>query len=117
MNTVLFFISIIVSIAVFYLSYKNVSENSSDRFKRMLPLGLSCGVILLCILGLLAVFLLFSFIRHRVLLEGEKDLLTPPGQMVDVDGHKMHVFEWWGGEYHPLEDLIAEMDEVKRNRK
>ena len=48
--------------------------------------------VLLCILGLLAVFLLFSFIRHRVLLEGEKDLLTPPGQMVDVDGHKMHVY-------------------------
>ena len=56
MNTVLFFISIIVSIAVFYLSYKNVSENSSDRFKRMLPLGLSCGVILPCILGVMKVF-------------------------------------------------------------
>lgn len=28
----------------------------------------------------------------------------------------MHVFEWWGGEYHPLEELIAEMDEVKRNK-
>jgi hypothetical protein len=27
----------------------------------------------------------------------------------------MHVFEWWGGEYRPLEDLISEMDEVKRN--
>ena len=47
---------------------------------------------ILCFLGLLAVFLLFSFIRHRVMLEGEKDLLTPPGQMVDVDGHKMHVY-------------------------
>ena len=28
----------------------------------------------------------------------------------------MHVFEWWGGEYRPLEELIAEMDEVKRKR-
>lgn len=28
----------------------------------------------------------------------------------------MHVFEWWGGEYRPLEELIAEMDEVKRNQ-
>ena len=43
-------------------------------------------------MGLTAVFLLFSFIRHRILLEGEKDLLTPPGQMIDVDGHKMHVY-------------------------
>ena len=25
----------------------------------------------------------------------------------------MHVFEYWGGEYHPLEELIREMDEIK----
>lgn len=29
----------------------------------------------------------------------------------------MYVFEWWGGEYHPLEELIAEMDEVKKKQK
>ena len=29
----------------------------------------------------------------------------------------MHVFEWWGGEYHPIEELIAEMDEVKKKQK
>ena len=29
----------------------------------------------------------------------------------------MQVFEWWGGEYRPLEELIAEMDEVKQNNK
>ena len=28
----------------------------------------------------------------------------------------MHVFEWWGGEYHPLAELIAEMDEVKKKQ-
>jgi hypothetical protein len=28
----------------------------------------------------------------------------------------MHVFEWWGGEYRPLEELIAEMDEVKEKQ-
>ena len=33
-----------------------------------------------------------------------------------LEDEGMHVFEWWGGEYHPLEELIAEMDEVKRNR-
>ena len=32
-----------------------------------------------------------------------------------LEDEGMHVFEWWGGEYRPLEDLIAEMDEVKRN--
>ena len=29
----------------------------------------------------------------------------------------LHVFERWGGEYRLLEELIAEMDEVKKNRK
>ena len=29
----------------------------------------------------------------------------------------MHVFEWWGGEYRPLEELIAEMDEAKKKQK
>ena len=29
----------------------------------------------------------------------------------------MRAFEWWGGEYHPLVELIAEMDEVKKKRK
>ena len=32
-----------------------------------------------------------------------------------LEDEGMHVFEWWGGEYRPLEELIAEMDEVKRN--
>ena len=27
----------------------------------------------------------------------------------------MHVFGWWGGEYHPPEELIAEMDGIKRH--
>lgn len=26
----------------------------------------------------------------------------------------MHVFEWWGGENRPLDELIKEMDEIKR---
>ena len=29
----------------------------------------------------------------------------------------MRVFEWWGGEYRPLEELVAEMDEVKKQRR
>ena len=34
-----------------------------------------------------------------------------------LEDEGMHVFEWWGGEYRPLEELIAEMDEVKKNNK
>ena len=37
------------------------------------------------------------------------------GPVLEEEG--MHVFEWWGGEYRPLEELIAEMDEVKRKNK
>lgn len=29
----------------------------------------------------------------------------------------MHVFEWWGGEYRPLQELIAEMDELKAKKR
>lgn len=31
-----------------------------------------------------------------------------------LEDEGMHVFEWWGGDYRPLEELIAEMDEVKK---
>lgn len=33
------------------------------------------------------------------------------GPILEDEG--MHVFEWWGGEYRPLEELIREMDEIK----
>ena len=33
------------------------------------------------------------------------------GPVLEEEG--MHVFEWWGGEYRPLEELIAEMAEVR----
>lgn len=29
----------------------------------------------------------------------------------------IHVFEWWGGEYRPLSELIAEMDQIKAAQK
>jgi len=32
-----------------------------------------------------------------------------------LEDEGMHVFEWWGGEYRPLSELIAEMDEIKAN--
>lgn len=33
------------------------------------------------------------------------------GPVLEDEG--MHVFEYWGGEYRPLADLIAEMDSIK----
>ena len=30
-----------------------------------------------------------------------------------LEGEGMHVFEYWGGEYRPLAELLAEMDAIK----
>ena len=37
------------------------------------------------------------------------------GPVLEDEG--MHVFEWWGGDYRSLEDLIAEMAEIKKGMK
>ncbi len=37
------------------------------------------------------------------------------GPILEDEG--MHVFEWWGGEYRPLKELIAEMAEIKKGQK
>ena len=34
-----------------------------------------------------------------------------------LEDEGMDVFEWWGGEYRPLAELITEMDDVKRKSK
>ena len=37
------------------------------------------------------------------------------GPVLEDEG--MHVFEWWGGEYRPLEELIAEMAEIRGKKR
>ena len=36
------------------------------------------------------------------------------GPVLEEEG--MHVFEWWGGEYRPLEELTAEMAEIRAKK-
>ena len=53
---------------------------------------------------------------------GREELLQKLGIQMKLSGpvleeEGMHVFEWWGGEYRPLKELIAEMDEIKRKSK
>ncbi len=36
------------------------------------------------------------------------------GPVLEDEG--MHVFEYWGGQYRPLAEIIAEMDEIKSKR-
>ena len=33
------------------------------------------------------------------------------GPVLEEEG--MHVFEWWGGEYRPLEELLSEMAGIR----
>ena len=37
------------------------------------------------------------------------------GPILEDEG--MYTFEYWGGEYHPLEELIGELDEIKNKNK
>ena len=49
-------------------------------------------------------------------------LLTRLGLPMQLEGpvleeEGMHVFEWWGGEYRPLAELIAEMEPLRRRNR
>lgn len=46
---------------------------------------------MLSIAALIAVFLIYSYFNHISKLKEEEDLLVPPGQLVEVDGHDIHV--------------------------
>lgn len=46
----------------------------------------------LTILVIIAVFVIISFIRHKVCSSREQKLLTPLGELVEVEGHNMSVY-------------------------
>ena len=48
--------------------------------------------ILLMIVAILVVILLVIYINHQICLTREKELLTPIGKMVEVNGHQMSVY-------------------------
>lgn len=54
-------------------------------------------------------------IDYEDILSKMKVSMKMIGPVLEDEG--MHVFEYWGGEYRPLEELIAEMDEVKNKNK
>lgn len=47
---------------------------------------------IMILIAILAAFLVVSFIRHKICLEKEKNLRTPFGELVEVDGHNMSVY-------------------------
>ncbi len=51
-------------------------------------------VVLIALAGIIAIMggvLLYANVKHRKALKEEEQYLTPPGQMVEVNGHKIHV--------------------------
>lgn len=48
--------------------------------------------VILIIFSIIIVFLLSIFINHKIQLKKESELLTPIGQLVEVDGHNMSVY-------------------------
>ena len=50
------------------------------------------GYSVIALLGLLFIFIAISFTNHRIQLKQESALLVPPGTMVNVNSHQMHVY-------------------------
>lgn len=48
--------------------------------------------VILIILGIIIIFLLAVYINHRIQLNKESKLLTPLGQIIEVDGHNMSIY-------------------------
>lgn len=76
-------------------------------------------------LGIQRVVYGVSYERFALLTPGEasainrEDLLAQLGLSLQLNGpvledEGMRVFEYWGGEYRPLEELIAEMADIKK---
>ncbi|WP_226582204.1 alpha/beta fold hydrolase [Halobacillus litoralis] len=60
------------------------------------------GFILLGFIGLLGLAFATSAVHHKIRLAKEKGSFIPIGQIVDVDGHNMHVYQ----EGHGKETLV-----------
>lgn len=51
-----------------------------------------CVKAFVIIIMILILFLVISFIRHKICLSKEKELMTPLGELVEVDGHDMSIY-------------------------
>ena len=48
--------------------------------------------IILIIFAVIVLFVIVSFVRHNVCSAKERNLLTPLGELVEVNGHNMSVY-------------------------
>ncbi len=57
--------------------------------KRILSKSL---IVILIIFAIIALFVIISVVRHKICSSIEKDLLTPLGELVEVNGHNMSIY-------------------------
>lgn len=55
-------------------------------------------LIVLVIFGLVALIIFASYMNHQIQLSKEDERFKPPGHVVDVNGHEMHVYTEGAGE-------------------
>lgn len=66
-------------------------EKNKERKKLGGMILKAMGAVLLAFAVAMAGVLIYANVKNRKALEGEKKYLTPPGQMVEIDGHNIHV--------------------------
>lgn len=54
--------------------------------------------VVLIITAIIVLFVIVSFVRHKICISNEKDLLTPLGELVEVNGHNMSVYTEGSGD-------------------
>ena len=54
--------------------------------------------VVLIIIAVIVLFVVVSFVRHKICSSNEKDLLTPLGELVEVNGHNMSVYTEGSGD-------------------
>ena len=117
--------------AEFNLVHKCANQ-FSDKILKDAVFYTSCAPCVRCLmaiasLGVQKIVYGVSYKSFQKLLPFEEDVpdyegilgqMKVPMQMTGpiLEDEGMHTFEYWGGEYHPLEELIAEMDEIKRKK-
>lgn len=117
--------------AEFNLVHKCANQFSDSMFENAV-FYTSCAPCVRCLmaiasLGIKTIVFGVSYKSFQKLLPFEEDIpdyeeilskmnvsVKMIGPILEDEG--MHVFEYWGGEYRPLEELIREMDEIKKNQ-
>lgn len=118
--------------AEFNLVHKCANRYSDKMFKKAV-FYTSCAPCVRCLmaiasLGIRTIVFGVSYKSFQQLLPVEEELIDyeevlskmkVPMKMIGpvLEEEGMRVFEYWGGEYRPLEELIREMDEIKSKSK